>query len=251
MTYLVLLHGWGTTGNLWGRELVPWRGPGFRVPDSEVKPGDVPSEEEGPIILAPDITRWEPPWLADYLAGLPWEDTVVLGWSLGGMLLLETLADTGRQPAAVVLVATPASFCRRPDYPFGHPPAVVRAMRQRITREAEAVLREFALNCLAPGEEQFARVILSHFTFREGCEPNLKEGLDYLLAKDLRPKLPQAPAGISIIQGGVDQIVDVSQAFFLHQHLPDSRLYLVPGAGHAPFLTQTEEFHRILREILF
>ncbi len=252
MKYLVFLHGWGATGEVWRTQLALSQRLGLWLLASGLNSTreHFPPPDDRPLVLSPDIHRWQPPWLAEWLAGLPLGETVVVGWSLGGMLLLETLVDTGWQPAAVILVATPASFCQRPDYPLGQPPAMVRAMRQRVRRDAGGVLRDFALHCLAPGEEQFALAITSFFTFRASRQTHLLEGLDYLLTKDLRPKLAQAPAGIALLQGGIDQIVDVPQAFFLHQHLPGSRLFLLPGAGHAPFLTQPEAFHTILRQII-
>jgi pimeloyl-ACP methyl ester carboxylesterase len=42
----------------------------------------------------------------------------------------------------------------------------------------------------------------------------------------------------------------VAQGRFLHQQIPGSRLYLLPGAGHLPFLTQAAAFNEILEEMM-
>ncbi len=58
-----------------------------------------------------------------------------MGWSLGGMLLLEALSGlTDPSPGGLVLVGVAPVFTRRPDYPWGQPPAVVRAMRRALTK---------------------------------------------------------------------------------------------------------------------
>ena len=77
-----------------------------------------------------------------------------MGWSLGGMLLLEALARMqGPAPWATVLVGVAPVFCRQPDHPWGQPVAAVRAMRRALGSEPRRVINDFARACLAPGEE--------------------------------------------------------------------------------------------------
>jgi pimeloyl-[acyl-carrier protein] methyl ester esterase len=227
MKTLVFLHGWGAQGTIWQRQMEAWGGR-FRV-------------------LTPDIPAWEAEWLADYLGKVPLEETVVVGWSLGGMLLLEALAGCRVPPAGLVLVSAPASFCRQADYPWGQPPAVVRAMRRALNHDALKVLKEFALGCLAPGEEQFQEEAFTFFRSGE-ADAHLASGLDYLLHQDLRPWLSRIPGPATIIQGDQDTIVPPAQAHYLNQHLPGARLFLLPGAGHLPFLTQAGAFNEIIEE---
>jgi pimeloyl-ACP methyl ester carboxylesterase len=78
----------------------------------------------------------------------------------------------------------------------------------------------------------------------------LAQGLDYLRDTDLRGQIPRLPGLLVIIQGEQDRIVPPAQARFLHQQAPGSRLYLLKGAGHIPFLTQAAAFNAILRELL-
>jgi pimeloyl-[acyl-carrier protein] methyl ester esterase len=229
MKKLALFHGWGTTGRIWRRLAAAF--------DDTVE------------VLAPDIPSWDLEWMKTYLARLPLNDCVLVGWSLGGMLLLESLADMEIAPGAVVLVAGAASFCRRPDHPWGQPAAMVRAMRRGLIKDPGAVVREFAVNCLAPGEDAFREEVLSCFDTKLPPE-QLSAGLDYLLLHDCRARLGEIRFPGIIIQGEADGVVPPEQALFLHRRLPEARLHLLPDAGHLPFLTKADEFNAILKDIL-
>ena len=251
MKTLVLLHGWGASSRVWQRQTNFFgKGPPAKTGPGLVKnsPGQ-PLAWDGLRVLTPTIPYWDPGWLTDYLQRLPLEDGVLVGWSLGGMLLVETLVHLPAAPAAVVLVGVAAVFCRRQDHPWGPKPATVRAMRQALKNDPHQVLREFVDNCLAPGEENLREETWGFFNPTPAQE-NLRAGLDYLLRRDLRPHLAQVPGRTVIVQGDEDRIVPLAQARFLHEQIPGSRLNLLPGAGHLPFLTQAAAFNEMLEGIL-
>ena len=230
MKTLVLLHGWGASGAIWQRQAQTFGG--------ECR------------VLTPEISRWDANWLTEYLAAAPLRESVLVGWSLGGLLLLESLARLeGPAPLATVLVGVAPVFCRQPDHPWGQPVAALRAMRRSLRSEPRRVINDFARACLAPGEESYRQEVAAGFDF-SAAPAHLASGLDYLRDKDLRGLLPGIPGRIIIIQGDQDKIVPPAQARFLQEHLPGSRLYLMAEAGHLPFLTQAETFNGILKGLL-
>jgi pimeloyl-ACP methyl ester carboxylesterase len=226
---LVLLHGWGADGRIWQRQVMAFEG--------------------RTTVLTPTLPAWDTDLLADYLQKEPHADRVLVGWSLGGMLLIDTLSQLETSPDTVVLVAAAASFCRRPGYPWGLEPAVVRAMRRGLRNHPRRVLEDFAHSCLGPGEEAFRAEAAAHFEDTAYPE-NLAPGLDYLLHKDLRDRLPRLRVRIIIVQGDEDRIVPPAQAQFLRERIPGARLELLEGAGHLPFFTQEQAFNRILEEAM-
>ena len=218
MTTLVFFHGWGASGRVWERQAAAF---GDQMP-----------------VLMPTVPVWE------------------VGWSLGGMLLLEALSSLpGLLPGGLVLVGVAPVFTRRPDYPWGQPLGVVRAMRRALTKNMKntknppQVLAEFAEQCLAPGEAAFVSQAREAFAV-PAAAGTLAAGLDYLLQRDLRPLLSRLPAGTVVIQGQADRIVDPAQGRFLQEQLPGARLNLLPAAGHLPFLTQAAAFNGILEQCL-
>ena len=230
MKTLVLLHGWGASGAIWQRQTLAFGG--------ECR------------VLTPEMSRWDADWLTEYLAAVPLRESVLVGWSLGGMLLLETLTRLeGPAPMATVLVGVAPVFCRQPDHPWGQPVAALRAMRRTLRSEPRRVINDFARSCLAPGEESFRPEVAAGFDF-SATAVHLASGLDYLKDKDLRGLLDRIPGPVAIIQGDEDRIVPPAQGRFLQEHLPKSKLYPLAGAGHIPFLTQAVAFNGILRELI-
>jgi len=236
MTTLVFFHGWGASGRVWERQAAAF---GDRMP-----------------VLTPTAPVWEEGWFSEYLGGLDLQACLLVGWSLGGMLLLEALSRlTDPPPNRLVLVGVAPVFTRRPDYPWGQPPGVVRAMRRALmentknTKNPPQVRAEFAEQCLAPGEAALVSQAREAFAV-PAAAGTLAAGLDYLLQRDLRPLLPRLPAGAVVIQGQADRIVDPAQGRLLQEHLPEARLQLLPGAGHLPFLTQAAAFNGILETCL-
>ena len=230
MKTLVLLHGWAASGAIWQRQALTFAG--------ECR------------VLTPEISRWDADWLTEYLAAAPLRESVLVGWSLGGMLLLEALARLeGPAPLATVLVGVAPVFCRQPDHPWGQPVAALRALRRTLRSEPRRVINDFARACLAPGEESYRQEVAAGFDF-SAAPAHLASGLDYLRDKDLRGLLPGIPGRIIIIQGEQDKIVPPAQARFLQEHLLKSKLHLIAGAGHLPFLTQAAAFNGILQGLL-
>jgi pimeloyl-[acyl-carrier protein] methyl ester esterase len=230
MSSLVFFHGWGASGRVWERQVAAF---GHRV-----------------TVLTPTIPVWGVGWFTDYLIALPLGECILVGWSLGGMLLLEALSRLpAPAPGGLVLVGVAPVFTRRPDYPLGQSPAVVRAMRRGLQQNRQQVLDEFLDRCLAPGEG--AQTSPARAAFGSSASAgNLAAGLDYLLAQDLRPLLPGLSGGAVIIQGQEDRVVPPDQGKFLAAQLAGARLNLLPGAGHLPFFTQAAAFNGIVEECL-
>jgi pimeloyl-[acyl-carrier protein] methyl ester esterase len=230
MTTLVLFHGWGASGRVWQKQVEYF--------------------QDRVTVLTPTVPVWEASWFSDYLLKLPLEECLLVGWSLGGMLLLEALNRLpDPPPLGLVLVGVAPVFTRRADYPEGQPPGVVRAMRRALKRDRQQVLDDFLQQSLAPGEMAMIFQVRAAFALPAEAD-HLAAGLDYLLERDLRPLLPGLPAGAVIIQGEEDRIVPPAQGRFLQGQLAGARLNLLPGAGHLPFLTQAAAFNGILAECL-
>jgi len=105
---------------------------------------------------------------------------------------------------------------------------------------------------MAAGEDRAVLRRLRDEMFRYGEPPTaaLHEGLRLLREEDRRAALPGIAVPTLVVHGERDRIAPVGAARFLAAHLPNARLELVPGAGHAPFLSHTAHFLEKLKEFM-
>ena len=166
---------------------------------------------------------------------IPDADSIVTG-SMGGLLAMELLPDSCRK---LVLISSTARFCRAEDYPCGTHEKILRRMILQLQRNPEGVLRNFYRNVHYPN--------MNH-TFESVVEPleSLSAGLDYLLHTDLRQRVPSIGTPVLLLHGAQDRIIPVGAAEWLHANLPDSRLKIFEGGGHA---LPAHQFNRVMQGI--
>jgi len=67
---------------------------------------------------------------------------------------------------------------------------------------------------------------------------------------DSSPFLPQIKCPALIIHGADDQLISYHKAVLMKKQLPDSRLVILPEAGHLPNLEQPERFNQAVRDYI-
>ncbi|NLX24870.1 MAG: alpha/beta fold hydrolase [Lentisphaerae bacterium] len=161
---------------------------------------------------------------------IPYADFIVTG-SMGGILAMELLPTACKK---LVLLSSTARFCAAEDYPHGTPDRILRRMIAQLKRDPAAVLNEFFKNVHYPQRESRKSIQLRNAeTITEQSFQDLVDGLEYLLTSDVREKVAAITIPILLIHGREDRIIPCGAAEWLHEHLPDSRLQLIDGGGHA------------------
>ncbi len=67
---------------------------------------------------------------------------------------------------------------------------------------------------------------------------------------DSTPLLPQITCPTLIIHGADDQLIPVKEAELMHEQIPDSRLVIIPVAGHLANLEQPVKYNQAVREFI-
>lgn len=177
--------------------------------------------------------------------------TVLIGWSLGGMLALQLANHFPEHIAKVILISSTACFTVRENYPAGLSPAIVRRLSRKLSHGHRQALLDFYKLMFSPQElttaQTFAATLAPLMDFPI---PSLIAGLDYLLKTDLRASLPDIPVPCHIIHGSADEICPPAAGQYLADHLPHAVLHMLRAAGHIPFYTRFTEFQSILEECL-
>ncbi|MBN1673552.1 MAG: alpha/beta fold hydrolase [Kiritimatiellae bacterium] len=160
------------------------------------------------------------------------EPPVVIGWSMGGLVALETAAAEPAVFGRLVLVNATARFCSDVGYPCGVAPGNLRAMRAGLARDPDAILSRFFADAAAPACAGPASVEAAVSAAKGQGTERLVAGLQYLARADLRGGLAAVRVPTLVVHGEADRIIPAAAAEYLGRHLPAARLRLLPGMGH-------------------
>ncbi|MEN1727014.1 MAG: pimeloyl-ACP methyl ester esterase BioH [Pseudomonadota bacterium] len=167
---------------------------------------------------------------------------VLAGWSLGGLLGLKVaLAHPGRLKGLILIAATPC-FAQRPHWPHGVPAPLVKQLAHELETGPEQVLNRFLALEVHGSEHAAADLkLLRQNAFRHGLPGRdaLAAGLALLEDSDLTEQLVDLDLPVLLIGGRRDKLVSYDALEATAARLPRARLLRIPGAAHAPFLTDT------------
>lgn len=229
---VVLIHGWGLHGGIWG-EL-----PGRLAGACRVTLVDLPGHgRSGPLPGTPDIDEIAEAVAAAVPSGATW-----VGWSLGGMVALAA-ASRNTDLRRLVVVGTNPRFVASEDWP-GMAPELLATFAADLAGDYRATLNRFlALQTRGAGGGREALRDLRARLFAHG-EPDagsLRAGLRILAETDLRPRLASVAVPALVIHGSRDTLVPGEAAERSAEAL-GAELAVIDGAGHAPFLSHFDEF---------
>ncbi len=230
MKNVILVHGWAADSRIWEKQREALEGRAN--------------------VWIPDLPVWEAAWLQEKLGDFDPADTILVGWSLGGMLALEACA-AGFRPRALLTIAACASFCRRPDYGVGvaaggspgHAAAVAnRACRRWCTISSASFWRQGNGSGRTIWRRCCPRVrtcrtcprdwsICRHGTSGRCCPGSRQESL-------------------TIVHGERDRITTAAQAYVLQEQLPGAHLVMLPGTGHVPMVSRSRELNDLIADFL-
>jgi len=193
------------------------------------------------------------PVLADAVAEVTPANAVWLGWSLGGLVAMQAALDFPVRVTRLILVATSACFVQRADWHCALSASVLDDFAAGLQQDYRGVLRRFlalqARGCGAARQQTRAlRELL--FTCNEPKPAALVAGLALLKESDLRSVLPEVLQSTLLISGQNDSLVPPDAVKNMVQLLPDARLEIVSGAGHAPFLSHVTHFQGMIGDFI-
>ena len=173
---------------------------------------------------------------------------VVAGLSMGGYVAFEVFRQYPGMVAGMILAGTRAGA----DNEEGKK---ARDAAANLVREqgVSALVEQMLPKLLAPAAYQ-DNPDLVEFVREMMLETSVDGALGALMAMRDRPDslstLPEIDVPTLIIHGSEDQIIPTSEAETMHQAIPDSRLVIIPGAGHLVNLEQPEAFNEAVRAFL-
>ncbi len=231
---LVMLHGWGMHGGMWGDAVVQLA-QHFQVHNVDL-PGHGAS---GPL----DSFTLDN--VVEHLAEQFDQPVNLCGWSLGGQIALHWAMRRPEKIKRLILVASTPCFAERDDWRFGMPQVTLRQFAAELENDFAATLRRFlALQVRGSEGERKLLAKLRELLLSRG-EPDLaalRGGLEILRDADQRAVLPGITQPVLIMAGERDRLSPPQASRFMAQKMPNARMVEIKGAAHAPFLSHRVEF---------
>jgi len=237
---LVLIHGLGSSGQVW-EGLFPELSRTHRVIAPDLRGHGDSAKPRGPYsirLLADDVVL-----LMDHLGIAA---AAVCGLSMGGAIAQVLAVERPERVEALVLEDTWA-------YPT---PDMTRALQARIADVRERGLAYYAESAIprvfsASFQAANPRVLEEYRARILQLDPEAFQSVIRALASfDLRGRLTVVRAPSLVVVGSEDRMTPLPHAEYISRQIPGARLEVIPGAGHIPHLEAPDVFLGLLRGFL-
>ena len=231
---LLYLHGWATSGQVWGAQLpefvrthrvvtLDWRGCGR---------SDRPTHGNTIDRVLDD--------LAAIIDRLGLDRPTVVGSSIGGTFATELAVCHPELISAAVSVDGPG-FWPSTGMPL-------EQLRRDLRQDRAGTMAGWVPHWFAPGVEP----ALIEWTVRQMLDSGvyIDEHFDGFLTYDPRPVLPGLMVPIHYIHGELDTQIPVAVAEECAALTPGASVAVIPGVGHLPHQENPDLFNAALRKFL-
>ena len=233
---IVFLHGWGMNRQVWNGliESLP------QDIASRVVALDMPGYGDNKIINSgiefSDLVNW----LEEKVS----KPSVIVGWSLGGLVAQQFAIQYPEKVSKLGLVATTPYFVQTGNW-SGIKPQVLTLFSKQLTEDHTGLIDKF-MAIQAMGSESAKQDIkqIKHWVLSKPT-PNaevLAAGLAMLENIDLRSQLSHLPKETHMILGKLDSLVPQKMTEKLTDINPEISVTVVDKASHAPFISHPEVF---------
>lgn len=231
---LVLLHGWGVNQGVW-QTLLPDISARVRV-----LPLDIPGY--GMAQPCPSPYNFDTV-LAELAKQIP-AQSMVCGWSLGGLLAIALAERYPEKVRQLALVAATPCFLQQADWP-GMKPMVMQQFAQALQLDLSQTINRFlAIQAMGSNTAKRDAAALKQAiaVYPQASAEALTAGLDFLSNQDLRHTFASLTQPVAGCFGALDSLVPAAVVAALQQLQPTAQFQLLAKASHAPFISHRAEF---------
>jgi len=185
--------------------------------------------------------------LVDLFDTLDLAKGILVGWSMGAQIALQSCAELSGRLAGMVLVSATPRFTASDDFPHALAANEASGMRLKVQRNAQRALAGFYTRLFANGEleatSSASEIKQLLATIAPPETTDVLDALEALARADMRQLLPAITIPTLIVNGGQDQICLPQASCYLKAHIPGAEQIMYPHCGHAPFLTHSDQFN--------
>lgn len=173
----------------------------------------------------------------------------LVGWSMGACVAVNYAVLFPTELTTLTLVNASPKGVKSADFPWSVESDAVEAMLAGLASDRELMTKQFVAQVLSGcTDEALHRKILDI-----AINTNPPVALHHLrnaINSDLRLMLDKIQTPTLLISGELDIFSPTQANEFMAQRINNATWIEIAGAGHAPFLTKTEEFNTCLKRFL-
>lgn len=233
---LVFIHGWGANSRLWRL----WIESHFA--DYRITLIDLPGHGQSPQLNVADEQVLDA-WLEAIVAVMP-DSSILVGWSLGGLLAQAIALRYPEHVEGLVLMATSPCFVQRDDWSSALETSLFARYLTEVMQQTQILLKSF-FSLQALGSQQPKQLVklllpLMH-QVANGHQASLYQGLSLLKTLDFRDQLGQLSVPTLWLFADGDAIVPSALSSHIGKLQPQAQVATISQSGHLPFLAQPEQ----------
>ncbi len=174
----------------------------------------------------------------------------LLGWSLGGQIAMQLVADKLLPVERLIVVSSTPKFCQATDWLHGLPEVQVRALQRQLRRNSTSTIAEF-MQMMFSGEQDTSMHIVS--TSKQRILPDNEAGmqsLETLKTADIRSRLSAINTPTMVQHGKLDIIIPAAAGEYIANNIHAAELIVWDDVGHVPFMSRPQESVSVWKEFL-
>lgn len=227
----IFVHGAGGDASIWGAQADYFGGRHLVFRVELPGHGDSGGPGEGSISA---YAKWVRMAVSEALKPGPY---VLAGHSMGGAIALELAIDPPEMMKGLVLVGSGARL--------GVMPAIFRMLEEDPDKFFQSIDQVAFFSDTPPDVRELAIQSMRR------CSPSvLLKDFKACNRFDIRDRLKEIRLPTLILCGRDDRLTPVKYSKYLHQNITDSRIVLIPQAGHMVMAEAPEPLNRVLEQFL-
>lgn len=242
---VLFIHGFGGSCHWWDFQV------DFLKKDHQVIVVDLPGHGQSawmPLNLnevAVDIKQ--------LLQMLQVDSVSVVSCSMGGLIAMELYRLMPFHVMRMSFVGSLPKFARSANYPAGLDIDKIRKLSAQFDGKVDVILDMFFRSLFTMKERdniQFQEVKRMRAKEALPKREALQAFLEMLETVDLRDRIASIICPLQYVTGAEDYICPPQTMEWIKEHSYNARFDVIDGCGHLPFLTEVDEYNRLLEDFL-
>lgn len=233
---IVLLHGWGVTRNVWQ---------GLSKGFSEYRNTYAPCLYQAALVGKDDSFES----IAIELNKSIKADTIVVAWSIGG-LVASHLAMLTSRVKAIVFIASAPCFINKKGWSYVIDNEGIKDLQNRLSRNSVSALVYFS-GLIAYGDDSMKQTnkLMRNNLAKENETEILSSWLKQMQEVDQRNILSELKIPMKYVIGKNDSLINSKIISDINKLNENITSIVMDGCGHAPFISKQKEVIQIITEL--